>query len=98
MESVTIHTSFKNVAQNLGNHILYYEAASFITLLDGYYDLSSLNETLRRTGTLNYKFVLSDDGLSFKLWKFLSSAAWQSNDFVGAIDKTLATSTLSLLN
>lgn len=46
LESVMIHLSYKNVSANLSNNLLYYEAASFLTLEDGYYDLDGLNRLL----------------------------------------------------
>lgn len=98
LESVQVHTSFMNVSSSIGNNTFFYELASSVVLSNGYYDLQSLNDILKRTGTLNYKLVLSDDAQTFKLWKFAGSAQWGTNDYTGAVDKTNIVSSLSKLN
>lgn len=70
LEGLMIHLSYKNVSAALGNNVLYYEAASFVTLSDGYYDLSNLNKILKSAGTGYYKIVIADDTQSYKIWKF----------------------------
>lgn len=93
-----VHTSYKNVSSIIGNNILYYEAMNFITLSDGYYDLSNLNKILRDTGTKYYKLILADDTQSYRLWKFTSLTTWNQEDFTGAVDKTSLVQNNSVLN
>lgn len=71
-----IHTSFLNVSQLNGNNILYYTNTNFITLLDGYYNLQTLNKILKNTGSLYYKIVLSDNSQFFRLVKYSSLNDW----------------------
>ena len=98
LESVMVHLSFKNVSAALANNRLYYEAGSFVTLPDGYYDLESLNRILKKTGSLYYKLVIGDDSQSYRLWKFGDSNTWGTEDTTSATDKTTAVQNLGLLN
>lgn len=98
LEGLMIHLSYKNVSANLGNNLLYYEAASFVTLSDGYYDLSNLNKILKSAGTGYYKIVIADDTQSYKIWKFAGLTQWNQEDFTSAVDKSSAVQNLSLLN
>ena len=53
-----IHTSWKNVSSNLSNNVLFYDTATSVTLVDGYYDLNNLNKILKNLGF--YKLILAD--------------------------------------
>lgn len=86
LESVMIHTSFKNVSSVLGNNSLMYDTALYATLQDGYYDLSSLNKILRDLGF--YKLILADNSQNFNMWKFPTLNAWNTEDFSSASLKT----------
>lgn len=98
IESVYIHNSYKNVSINLNNNILYYDTSLFITLNDGYYNLDNLNKILKKTGSLFYKIVLSDDSQCYELWKFASETNWNTDNYTSAINKTTIVKDLSTLN
>jgi len=98
IESVYIHNSFKNVSQNIGNNVLYYDTGLFITLSDGYYNLDGLNRILKKTGTLYYKLTLSDDSQLYELWKFSTESNWNTDNYTSAVNKTSIVKDLSILN
>lgn len=96
LESVMVHTSWTNVSASLGNNSLMYDTALFQTLTDGYYDLNALNKILKGLGF--YKLLLADNSQKYELWKFASLTAWNTDDFIGASNKTSIVENATLLN
>lgn len=97
LESIMIHTSFCNVQALNDNNKLYYTAVDFITLQDGYYNLTTLNKILRNTGTLYYKLILSDNSQFYRLVKYGSLNDWNQESGT-VVDNTNAVKDISPLN
>lgn len=100
IESIYIHNSFKNISSKISNNKFYIGAnpGDFITLSDGYYDLTSLNSILKWTGIKYYKLVLSDDSQHYNLYRYPTLTEYNNEDPTNVSNLTSVVNNLSLLN